>query len=49
MDSLASRFVSYLLECRYIGPGSVGITVRNLTDIYNTVSLELGGGFYKCY
>ena len=51
MDSLASRFVTYLLECRYIGPlvpGSVGITVRNLTDIYNTVSPALHLQFYSC-
>ena len=41
MDSLAIRFVDFLLECRYIGPSAsnpAGITERNLTDIYNTVS-----------
>ena len=40
MDSLATRFVDYLKQCRYIGPdvsGSVEITERNLTDIYNTL------------
>ena len=47
MDSLATRFVDYLKQCRYIGAdvsGSVEITERHLTDIYNTVSTNSDGG-----
>ena len=50
MDSLATRFVDYLKQCRYIGPdvsGSVEITERNLTDIYNTVSTNSDGAREK--
>ena len=44
MDSLAIRFVDYLLECRYIGPSAsnpAGLTERNLMDIYNTTVSNL--------
>ena len=41
MEALANAFVDHLIDSRYVGPSvpnSVGLTKRNLMNIYNLVS-----------
>ena len=41
MEALANAFVDHLIDSRYVGPNvpnSVGLTKRNLMNIYNLVS-----------
>ena len=42
MESLANAFVDHLIDSRYVGGSnvSVGLTKRNMMNIYNLVSKE---------
>ena len=46
MEALARAFVDHLIDSRYVGPNvpnSVGLTRRNLMNIYNLVSGQRRG------
>ena len=42
MESLANAFVDHLIDSRYVGGSnvSVGLTKRNMMNIYNLVSKQ---------
>ena len=44
METLSNKFVDHLIDSNYIGPSvskSVGLTERNLTNIYNLVKYKI--------